>query len=222
MATVGFSAPDYETSLHEYLFRPLSYIDESWLAHLSYGRELSRLPDWRNNPKLNEWVLEVSGMNPLVIAEYSHPVRCIALLPTKDLRLLLHYIGVSLHRQSCKQVILKLPRQRLLERMGESSYQFCMNQTQFLLSSWPNEWAKTLPYSIPDDYFEACGVTFVASLLEPSQLEMIKGLRFKLPHAFDLFFDQANDVKIEDRVLAYQLIKKISKRVIPQCVHLLK
>lgn len=213
---------DYEACLHRYLFRPLSYIDESWLEHISHAEHISKLPNWRNNPRLNEWFLAAAGLDPLLVAEFSHPVRFIALLPTEELRLLLHYIGVSLHRQSCKQVILRSPRQQLLRRMGEAGYQFCMHQALFLLSNWPDGWAKALPESIPVNHFEACGIRFVAALLEPSQLDSIKGLKLKLPYELNAFFTSTHDVKIADRLLAYQLIKKISKRVIPQCFHLLK
>ncbi|WP_237158155.1 SctK family type III secretion system sorting platform protein [Shewanella psychrophila] len=213
---------DYEACLHRYQFRPLSYIDESWLEHIPHAGHISRLPDWRNNSRLNQWFLGAAGLKPLLVAEFSHPVRFIALLPTEELRLLLHYIGISLHRQACKQVVLKLPRQQLLESMSTSGYQFCMNQTQFLLSNWPDEWDKALPESIPVNYFEASGITFVTSLLDSSQLDLIKGLKLKLPYELNPFFTSAGDVKIADRVLAYQLIKKISKRVIPLCCHLLK
>ncbi|QDO86331.1 hypothetical protein FM037_27540 [Shewanella psychropiezotolerans] len=218
----GSADLDYEACLHRYLFRPLSYIDESWLEHIPHAGHISRLPDWRNNPRLNEWILGAVGLDPLLVAEFSHPVRFIALLPTEELRLLLHYIGISLHRQSCKQVVLKLPRKQLLERMSVPGYQFCMNQTQFLLSNWPDEWAKALPVSMSVNHFEACGITFITSLLDSSQLDSIKGLKLKLPYELNPFFTSADDVKIADRVLAYQLIKKISKRVIPQCFHLLK
>lgn len=212
----------YEDSLHQYLFQPLSYIHTSWFEHIPHADNLLKLDGWRHNPRLNLWLVNALGLDIAKEADFSHPARSIGLLPTTELRLLFHYIGATLHSKACKGVIFRVSRQNLLQSMGEDTYKFCMNQTQLLLSSWPPQWVKSLPEIIPGHYFEACGIRFATSIFEASQLESSQALQLKLPHELKQYFVITNEVTTESKVIAYQLIKKISKRVIPQCFHLLR
>lgn len=212
----------YEDSLHQYLYRPLSYIHISWLEHIPHADHLLQLDGWRQSPRLNQWVISALSLDMAKEADFSHPARSIGLLPATELKLLFHYIGAVLHSQACKAVVLRRPRQHLLENMGEETYQFCISQTQLLLSRWPQQWIKPLPERIPDDYFEACGIRFVTSIFEHGQLDSIKALQLKLPHRLKQYFIITDEVTMENKVIAYQLIKKITKRVIPQCFHLLR
>ncbi|NRD71729.1 SctK family type III secretion system sorting platform protein [Shewanella sp. VB17] len=212
----------YEDSLHQYLYQPLSYIDISWFAHIPHADNVLHIDGWRQNPRLNLWLVNTLGLDVVKEADFSHPARSIGLLPATELMLLFHYIGATLHSQACKGVIFRVSRQALLLSMGEETYHFCMNQTQLLLSSWPQKWVKSLPEIIPDNYFIACGIRFTTSIFETSQLDFIQALQLKLPYDFKQYFVTTDEVSTESNVIAYQLIKKISKRVIPQCFHLLR
>ncbi|MBB1269008.1 SctK family type III secretion system sorting platform protein [Shewanella sp. SR44-3] len=215
-------ALSYEQSLHQYLYQPLSYIDSSWLKAIPLGDNVLKLDGWRYNSNLNQWLISCLSLGDVSESDFSNPARSIALLPTAELKLVLHYLGATLHSQACKAVVLRQPRQVLLANMGEEAYQFCLTQTQLLLSHWPTPWVKPLPEVITSHYFQICGLQFVMSMFEPAQREAMTAWQLKLPYEFKEAFSVTEEMPVEQRVIAYQLIKKISKRVIPKCFHLLR
>lgn len=222
MLPKGAELLSYEQSLHQYLYQPLSYIDTSWLKQLPHGQILFKLDGWRYSAILNQWLISELSLDDAKENDFSHPARSIALLPTAELKILLHYLGAMLHSQACKEVVLRQPRQKLLASMGEEAYQFCLTQTQLLLSQWPAQWIKPLPEVISPDYFQISGIQFFISIFELSQREVMTAMQLKFPHEFKASFSVTEEMAVEHKVIAYQLIKKISKRVIPQCFHLLR
>ena len=95
-----------------------------------------------------------------------------------------------------------------------------------MISNWPSGWQKPLPTDLDAKSFEKTarelGYLWVKFLLAKSPSELVQRWQFKLDRQLTLTDHSADWLDDTHRDLAYRLIKKIAKQVIPQWFHLLK
>ena len=209
---------------HQFNYCPCSYLDESWLKETQPW--ISRLQDWRKQALVNQWCIEHWQLSPISEHIFDQRYHSLALLPVEAMNKLLLMIGGAMYSESMRRVVLKQPKQSLIHVFGVEETRFFIQQGPMLISRWPAGWQKSLPATIDEVNLEKAarelGYSWVHFLLLNSPPELLQRWRLKLDRQFtqtDLSADWFDDTHQD---LAYRLIKKIAKQVIPQWFHLLK
>lgn len=209
-------------SVNDYIYKlkynPLSEMDNSWLDIVEY---LGLFHNWRSSPRLNKWFVEKLGISDLDPNVFFQPGIILTILPKNKLKILLHYIGAALHSHNFKKVLIREQRNNLINATGEDTYKFCVNQVPHLLYHWPSNWHLDLPTKISSDYFIQYGLQFISVFFQEHDSKISDLLLYKLPYQLKDNLDMNFLVRDEQEVLANKLIKKIVKRVLPTCYHLL-
>ena len=209
---------------HQFNYCPCSYIDESWVVEKQPW--LLKLQGWRNQAAINQWCIEDWALSPITDHAFNHPYNSLALLPVEATNRLLLMIGGIMHCQAMRQVVLKQPKQCLNQVFGVDETRFLIQQGPMMISNWPSGWQKPLPTSLDEKSFEKTarelGYLWVTFLLAKSPSELVQRWQFKLDRQLTLTDRNADWLDDAHRDLAYRLIKKIAKQVIPQWFHLLK
>ena len=210
--------------LHQFNFCPAQYMHSSWLRESQPW--LTKITGWRTNALVNQWCLENWTLSPAAEHHFHHPYSSLVLLPCKELNKLLLTVGGVMYSQAMRQVVLKEPKQCLNNVFGLEEVKFLTQQGPMLIAQWPNDWQRSLPNSFDEQSLaeEALfiGYLWFKSLLSSLPSSLLKRCQFKLDIKFAMAEENADWLNTENHDLAYRLIKKIAKQVIPQCFHLLK
>lgn len=204
------------------IYNPLQFIDESWLSHLEFGKEIAVIDNWRKNARINSWFINEYQLADLSIDILDNSAFKIILFSPYEIQKLFHYIGATLHYKSCKNVVMRESRVALISTLGEDAYHFCINQATMLLTDWPESWCKQIPDPIPQNYFLIEGLIFYIHLLDFNDQKYFELIKYRLPWSLNQYVTAPTKMIKEEQILAFQLIKKIVKRVLPECFHLLK
>jgi len=209
---------------HQLNYCPCSYIDESWLKESQPW--ILRLQDWRKQARVNQWCIDHWRLSSITEHVFNQRYHSLVLLPPEPMNQLLLMLGGVMHCESMRQVILKQPKRSLNHIFGVDETRFLIQQGPMLISKWPSGWQRNLPATIDEASFEKAarelGYLWVHFLLVNSPPELLQRWQLKLDRQYtqsDLSADWFDDTH---RDLAYRLIKKIAKQVIPQWFHLLK
>jgi len=209
---------------HQFNYRPCSYIDESWITENQPW--LLNLQGWREQAAINQWCIENWALSPITDHVFNHPYSSLVLLPVEATNRLLLMIGGIMHCHAMRQVVLKQPKQCLNQIFGVDETRFFIQQGPMMISNWPTGWQKALPESFDEKSFEntarELGYLWVRFLLEKSPSELVQRWQFKVNRQLTLTDLRTDWLDDAHRDLAYRLIKKIAKQVIPQWFHLLK
>ncbi|APP06939.1 MULTISPECIES: SctK family type III secretion system sorting platform protein VscK [Vibrio] len=209
---------------HQFNYCPCSYIDESWVSEKQPW--LLRLQGWREQATINQWCIEEWQLSSITDHVFNHPFNSLALLPAEATNRLLLMIGGAMYCESMRQVVLKQPKQCLNHVFGVDETRFLIQQGPMMISNWPSGWQKSLPPTLDEASFEKTarelGYLWIRFLLAKSPSELVQRWQFKLERSLTQTTLNADWLDETHRDLAYRLIKKIAKQVIPQWFHLLK
>lgn len=209
---------------HQFNYCPCSYIDESWVSEKQPW--LLRLQGWREQATINQWCIEEWQLSSITDHVFNHPFNSLALLPAEATNRLLLMIGGAMYCASMRQVVLKQPKQCLNHVFGVDETRFLIQQGPMMISNWPSGWQKSLPPTLDEASFEKTarelGYLWIRFLLAKSPSELVQRWQFKLERSLTQTTLNADWLDETHRDLAYRLIKKIAKQVIPQWFHLLK
>ena len=210
--------------LHQFNFCPAQYMHCSSL--LESEPWLINLFDWRNNALVNQWCLENWSLSVVAENHFHQPYTSLVFLPCIELNKLLLTLGGVMYSQAMRQVVLKQPRKCLNNVFGIEEVKFLTQQGPMLIAQWPDGWQVPLPEILEERSLTAdatfMGYQWFKVLLSTLPSSLL--LRFQLKLDIELINREGNAdwLSKEHHDLAYRLIKKIAKQVIPQCFHLLK
>ena len=208
-----------EKKLAHFQYRPLFHLDESWLNELPECHQLSVIPLWRENATLNQYFIQ-HYQDSLVLQTEQSSLLQLEYFSSSDLYCFLKILGAVLHGHAIQKIVLKNERQKLIECLDKQVYQFASTQFRFLLKEWPTDWSMELPKVGWDEhYFVLSGLRFLMVFVD-NHRKIPQHLFFKLPYTVYDSYDKPLNLKPGQRVLANLFIKKIVKRMMPQCFHL--
>ena len=213
---------DKNEQINKIIYSPLLDINPGWLFESKTLSNLALFGDWSTNAELNQWFSLEKKLNLIDESAFSQPVLGIVLLPPSNLVTILNCIGSVLHAHNLASVILKSQKTQVLNLIDKDIFDFSLNQGPYLLSQWPHHWILSLPENLDEDYFLGYGIRFISTFFKQQNIIPSELLLYKLPPSSKKYFNEASLVHFDEEDIACHLINKIIKRVLPECLHLLK
>ncbi|CAM3212645.1 SctK family type III secretion system sorting platform protein [Pseudomonas plecoglossicida] len=197
-------------------FCPASYMHDSHVPRPLLGW-LKRLPGWRQQPPINAWLL-----GELILpTHYDMPqgLAKIAFFERPELERIMTLVGAILHGGAIRQLMDGKSLQPVHAAIGEAGHRFCLEQLDYIIGPWPAGWQQRLPTHELSEYFLHYGLVFWLFAMGDADEAFSRRLALRIPKRSCVEPLPFNPL---DAGLARALCLKITRKVSPACVHLLK
>lgn len=177
---------------------------------------LASLEAWQEDSRINGYLLSDLGLS----CDYQQPTGLagLGLLGSEELLKALYMLGAMLHGHSIRSTLEPNIQQQLRNVLGEQGVRSCLSQVDIIIGSWPSGWQQSMPKQGVAEQLLHTGLSFWLAASAPLDEAFAKRLRLRLPK-FTQTIDY--DIALEQRPLAKALCMKVTKLVIPECLHLL-
>ncbi|WP_263079056.1 Yop proteins translocation protein K [Endozoicomonas sp. Mp262] len=210
--------------IHDFNFRPLTYIQQGWFSELRVDTELvevfSQCPD-----EGNQWLIDKLGLGEQWVFEFPNAVSWLALADPCHLQQIIRYCGLARWNPALRQIIWREQRDRVRQCLGDKAYEFAVNAAPLLLSQWPAHLLKktALPQNDNELLYalDTSGLELLTALLPEKRSALATRLKLKFPACFEVYFSQGEQTRFSDDARLLQLLRKVTKVATPQCLYLL-
>ena len=201
------------------------YIHSSWLANMAFAPLLSQLHErGEADYHLSRFLLQEFRLADSFDYDFQPLIKRIALADEKALSRLALYLGIIVHEESIRNVIMRKERRALEECLGEEAYRFAVKKAQFIGRVTDRQGPSLLIDWGHLDRFKAFLEISGQQIIQTAYADMPEAFRkrmeLKLPSQWQESRDQQEPLSLSSEQCA-ALVMKAHKEVNREWRHLL-